>query len=171
MIHNSTHLHFLDCMIGHITYNHGTGTWGFVEFVNTTVRAQAQQTCASIQINSACYWLVVSAPTVPVPSYACWAVAVASMSLLTAGQKPKYNHAIDAWIGQSEAVQPGATAVAATQSAALGVQTQYPYGGYYHGYGYDPSYGMKNATPPSPPLQGPLPSCIKLTVLHARTCF
>lgn len=160
-------------MTGHIVSIRLTGTWGFVEFVNTSVRAHTQQTYASIQINGACYWLVVSAPTVPVPAYACWADAVASMSLLTAGQKPKYNHAIDAWIGQSEAVQldatavqPGATAVAPAQSSALGVQTQYPYGGYYPGYGYHPSYGMKNMTSPLP-LDPSLPPC---PLMHQTDC-
>ena len=156
-------------MIAHIILVQLPGTWGFVEFANTSVRAHADQKCISIQINGACYWLVVNAPTVPVPAYACWADAVANMSLLTAEQKPKYNHAIDAWIGQSQAVQPGATAVqpgatavAPVQSAALGVQTQYPYSGYYPGYGYHPSYGMK--LPPSP-----VPSC-KLAIMHRIDC-
>lgn len=160
-----------------------TGTWGFVEFINTSVRAQAEQICASIQLNGACYWLLVSAPTVPVPAYACAADAVASMSILPAAQKPKYNHAVDAQVDQSgsTAVQPGATAVATVQSTALhceGVQTQYPYHGYYPGYGYHPNYGMGihpapplSPPPPPPPLPHP-EGCLwtKLTV-HALIHF
>ena len=119
-----------------------TGTWGFVELVDAVVKSHADNTYACIHLNSASYWLVVTTPSVPVPAYACRADAAASMGLLSADQKPKYNHATDGQTDQSAVVKCGAVHVSGpVQSAALqpaAVATQYPSSGYY----YDPKFGM-----------------------------
>ena len=121
------------------------GTWGFMELgsalcVDALVKSQADSTYPMIRISEATYWLMLSTPSVPVPAYACSADAAASMSLLKADQKPKYNHATDAQVDQSASVQSGTGDVSGPAQYWVpqpeGVATMYPYSG--HGYGMSP---------------------------------
>ena len=112
--------------------------------VNAVVKGQEDGTYPMIQISGIPHWLVLSRTNVPVPAYASSTTAAASMSLLRADQKPKYNHATDAQADtlmnpdQSGAVQMSVP----TQFAAAqpGVANMYPSSGPYPGYHY--GYGM-----------------------------
>ena len=110
-----------------------------MECVNAVVKGQAESTYPMIQISGIPYWLMLSTPNVPVPAYACSADAATSMSLLTADQKPKCNHATAAPADQLGAVHlPGPIQSAAAQPE--GVAAMYPSTGPYPGYGH--GYGM-----------------------------
>lgn len=113
-----------------------------MECVEALAKSQAQGSCPWTHLGGVTYWLILNTPSVPVPAYACSADAAASMSALTADQKPKYNHATDSWTDQSAVVQSGAVQVPGpVQSAALhpeGVATSYQYPSYGHGYGMSP---------------------------------
>lgn len=113
-----------------------------MECVEAIAKAQAAGSCPWTHLGGVTYWLILSAPNVPVPAYACSANAAASMSVLTADQKPKYNHATDSQTDQGAVVQSGAVQVSGpVQSAALhpeGAATSYQYPSYGHGYGVPP---------------------------------
>ena len=123
--------------------------WGSAVCVDALVKGQAESTYPTIQISGITYWLVLSTPNVPVPAYACSADAAASMSLLKADQKPKYNHATDAQADHLGAVQlAGTVQTAAAQPEC--VATMYTSTGSYPSYN---GYGMT-------------PLCIEHSCMH-----
>ena len=123
-----------------------TGTWGFVELgsaacIDAVVKGQAESNYPTIHISGITHWLVLSTSTVPVPAYAISTTAAASMSLLRADQRPKYNHATNAQNDQSGAVPlsgPLGSAAARPEGVATMYPTSGPYPGYGHGYGMFP---------------------------------
>ena len=109
--------------------------------IDAVVKGQTESNYPMIHISGITHWLVLSTSTVPVPAYAISTTAAASMSLLRADQRPKYNHATDAHNDQLGAV-PLSGPLGSAAAQPEGVTNMYPTSGPYPSYGQ--GYGMSS---------------------------